>query len=64
MAVPELDRVPRVVAAVVAGDDVEAIGEKVDDLSLALVSPLSAQNGDDLQAISSRAIRIRRKWNE
>ncbi len=48
VAVAELDRVPGVVAAVVAGDDVEAVGEKVNDLALPLVAPLSAQDRHDL----------------
>ena len=46
----ELDRVPGVVAAVVAGHDVETVGEQVDELALALVSPLPAQDGQDLHA--------------
>ena len=47
VAVAELDRVPGVVAAVVSRDDVEAVGEKVDDLPLALVAPLTAQDRHD-----------------
>ncbi len=35
-----LDRVPGVRSAVVAADDVRVLGEQVDDLALALVSPL------------------------
>ena len=47
VAVAELDGVARVVAAVVARDDVEAIGEQVDDLPFALVAPLAAEDGCD-----------------
>src|SRR5918912_852894 len=36
------DRVPRVRPAVVAADEVGMLGEQVDDLALAFVSPLSA----------------------
>ena len=53
VAVGELDRVAGVVAAVIAGDDVEPIGEKVDDLSLSFVSPLAAENGCDLHETES-----------
>jgi len=38
------DRVPRVRAALVAAHDVRALGEQVDDLSLALVAPLRADD--------------------
>ncbi len=38
--VPGDDGVPGVVAALVAGDDVAALGEEVDHLALALVAPL------------------------
>ncbi len=44
VAVAELDRVPGVVPAVVAGDDVEAAGQKIHDLPLAFVAPLSAED--------------------
>ena len=54
MPVAELDGVAGVVAAVVAGDDVEAVGEQVDDLALALVAPLSAQNGHDFHGSTPR----------
>ena len=37
------DGVAGVVATLVAGDDVEVLGEPVDDLALALVTPLGAQ---------------------
>jgi hypothetical protein len=45
--VRELDGVSGVVAAVVPGDDLEAVGEEVDDLPLALVAPLAAQDRRD-----------------
>jgi hypothetical protein len=48
MPVAELHGVPGVVPAVVARDDVEASGEKIHDLPLAFVSPLSAEDGRDL----------------
>jgi hypothetical protein len=35
---------PGIMAALVARDNVEAFGEDVDDLSLAFISPLGAQN--------------------
>jgi hypothetical protein len=38
------DRVPRVRAALVAADDVRVLGEQVDDLALALVAPLRADD--------------------
>ena len=38
------DRVAGVVAALVAGDDVEPLGQQVDDLALALVAPLGADD--------------------
>ena len=47
VAVAELDRVAGVVPPVVAGDDVEPVGEKVDDLPLPLVAPLTAQDRHD-----------------
>ena len=54
--VAELDGVAGVVAAVVARDDVESVGEKVDDLALALVAPLPAQDRQRLsRAFSSLA---------
>ena len=48
--VAELDGVTGVVTAVIAGDHVESVGEQVDDLSLTLVAPLPAQNGQSLHA--------------
>ena len=38
------DRVARVRAALVAADEVGALGEQVDDLALALVAPLRADD--------------------
>ncbi len=38
------DRVAGVVAALIARDDIEALGEQIDDLPLALVSPLGSQD--------------------
>jgi len=46
VAVAELDGVAGVVAALVAGDEVERGGDEVDDLALALVSPLAADDGE------------------
>ena len=51
--VAELDGVSGVVASVVARDDVETVGEQVHDLALALVAPLSAQDGQDLHVVCS-----------
>src|SRR5262245_46157398 len=42
--VAEHERVPGVVAALVAGDDVGALGQGVDDLALALIAPLGADD--------------------
>ena len=52
--VPELDRVPGVVAAVVPRHDLESVGEEVDELALALVAPLPAQDRQDLHGSSPR----------
>ncbi len=49
----ELDGVAGIVAAVVARHDVEAVREQVDELPFALVSPLPAQDGQDLHALLS-----------
>ena len=38
------DGVAGVVAALIARDDVEALGEKIDDLTFAFVAPLRAKN--------------------
>jgi hypothetical protein len=48
--IAEPDGVAGVVSAVVAGDDVEPIREKVDELSFPLVSPLAAQDGENLHS--------------
>src|SRR5581483_5087860 len=45
----EADRVPRVVAALIARHDVEALAQEVDDFSLSLVTPLRA---DDREILS------------
>jgi hypothetical protein len=55
--VPDADRVTGVRAALVAADEVGLLGEQVDDLSLALVSPLRAhddggRHGSSLPPIS------------
>ena len=42
--VAEHERVAGVVASLVAGDDVGPLGEQVDDLALALVAPLGADD--------------------
>ena len=52
--VAELDGVAGVVAAVIARHDVEAVRQEVDELALALVSPLPAQDGQDLHVRSPR----------
>ena len=38
------DRVPRIGPAVVAADEIGMLGQQVDDLALALVSPLGADD--------------------
>ena len=47
MAVTELDGMSGVVAAVVPGDDLEPVREKVHDLPFSLVAILSAQDRRD-----------------
>ncbi len=42
----DVDRVSGVVAALIAGDDLETRRQQVDDLALAFVSPLGAKNCD------------------
>jgi hypothetical protein len=42
----DLDGVARVVAALIAGDDVKFLREQIDDLALAFVAPLGAQHDD------------------
>ena len=42
--VPDVHRVPRVGAPLIARDDVDVAGQHVDDLALALVTPLAAYN--------------------
>ena len=51
------DRVPGVRAALVAADEVGVLGEQVDDLALALVAPLRA---DDDGRRHARSVPIRR----
>ena len=43
------ERMAGIVAALEAGDDVGAAGEPVDDLALALVAPLAADDGNVCQ---------------
>ncbi len=45
--IADLDRVAGVMPALVARDHVEALGQKVNDLALALVAPLRADNDYD-----------------
>ena len=45
-AVADQDRVAGVVAALIAHDVVEAVGEQIDQLALAFVAPLRAENDD------------------
>ena len=49
------DGVAGVVAALVAGDDVEPLGEQVDDLALPLVAPLGADHDGAGHHASPRA---------
>jgi len=44
LAAPDVDRVPGVMAPLITGDDIEGRGQQVDDLALAFVAPLSAEN--------------------
>jgi hypothetical protein len=47
--VTNLNRVTSVVATLIAHDDIEVLGEEVNDLSLAFISPLGADDGDDFR---------------
>jgi len=47
VAITILDGMSRVVAAVVAGDDLEPISKKIDDLPFSLVAILAAQDRRD-----------------
>src|SRR5262245_31693870 len=60
----EDDGVARVVAAVVARDDLDARGQVVDDLPLPLVTPLRARN-DDVRHVAAKRSRGWRDyfWN-
>ena len=46
LAIADAHRMPGVMPALIAGHDVEALGEKVDDFALAFVAPLGSQNDD------------------
>jgi hypothetical protein len=46
LGVADEDRVPRIVAALVAGHYIETVGKQVDNLALTLIAPLCAQNND------------------
>ncbi len=54
--VAELHGVAGVVSALVAGDEVERRGDEIDDLALALVAPLAADDGE------SRAFDVCHFW--
>ena len=54
------DRVAGVVAALEADDDVGLLGEQVDDLALALVAPLGADDHGAWHACRSVGARLRR----
>jgi len=56
MPVAELDRVPGVVPAVIARDRVEAFREEIDELAFPLVSPLSSEDGERLNAIAGHGL--------
>jgi len=45
------DGVPGVVAALVAGDDLEVVGDDVDDLALAFIAPVDAHDCEILPVI-------------
>ena len=51
-----------VVAAGVAGDDVELFAEDVDDLALAFVAPLGSENDGGRTAVSRAARRLVSDW--
>ena len=44
--VTDLNRMARVMPALITGDDVEALGEQVDNLALAFIAPLGADDRD------------------
>ncbi len=43
-SMPDHDRMTGVVAPLVARDDIRPLGQEVDDLSLAFIAPLGADN--------------------
>src|ERR1035437_2355577 len=47
-------RMARVMAALISSDDIEPFREQVDDLTLALVSPLGAQDDDVSHFVQTR----------
>ena len=48
------DRVAGIVPALIAGNDIEMFREQIDDLSLALVAPLGADNDQVCHAVGLR----------
>ncbi len=57
------DGVAGVVAALIARDDVEALGEEVDDLALAFVAPLGAENDDVFHCAQTPYFSVQRDGN-
>jgi hypothetical protein len=55
MAIAEFDRMPGIVASVVTGHGVEAVGEEIDEFSLSFVSPLAAEHGEGLDSVERHA---------
>ena len=60
--VTDLDGVARVVPTLVAGDDIEALGEQINDLAFAFVSPLSADDDYDLGHDLLRSLNSIERW--
>ena len=44
--VADLNRVPGVVSALIANNNVEMLGEEIDDLAFAFITPLGADDND------------------
>ena len=49
LAFPRVHRVPGIRAALVAHDEIGALGEDIDDFALALIAPLGAHHHDALR---------------
>jgi len=62
LGISDVDGVPRVRPALVAGDDVGVLGEDVDDLPLPLVTPLASDDDGAAALVSHVALPSRAVW--